>query len=114
MNRSMVAKYEKAKKCAMQEISANAKAEMCCKTIAKNNRISVSNSMDTYDRFDTSKICHSRYAVQKRIDILVHGHCPINIFAENYPEVYEYVLTHGVPETRQYFSRHYFNDINQL
>lgn len=96
-NRSMAIKHAKAKKCAMEEIMDNAKLEMCCKTIPK--KIFVS-----HDTYKTSRdIFYSKYAIQKRVDVLAGRHYPVEEFREDWKNIYEYICTHTVPEARQYF-----------
>lgn len=99
-NRSMAIKHAKAKKCAMQEIMDNAKNEMCCKTIP--------NNVHVYDNFyDTSRnnVFYTTFAIQRRIDVLTGRHYPIEEFRKNWGDVYEYLITHTVPEAREYFGK---------
>lgn len=93
-NRSMAIKHAIAKKWAIQEVLENAKAEMCCKTIPKNYKIYNHNQ---------SSLFFSKYAIQRRIDALVGRHCPIEEFAKKCNDVYEYLITHTVPETREHY-----------
>lgn len=95
-NRSMAIKHSKAKKWAMKEILENAKIEMCCKTIPNN----VYTSDYSYDNF-----FYSKYAIQKRIDALVGTHYPMQEFIKGWSNVYEYLITHTVPEAREHYSQ---------
>jgi len=99
MNRSMVAKHAKAKKCAMQEVMDNAKAEMCCKTIP--------NNVHKYPNFyaNYSSIFYSKSALQKRINIIAGRYYPAEEFRKEYGTIYEYLLTHTVPETMKHFGK---------
>ena len=101
-NRSMAIKHAKAKKYAMKEIMENAKCEMCCKTTP--NNVHVYSSSLCSSSCTTHEFFYSQYAVQRRIDALVGMHYPIQKFSKECKDVYEYLLTHTVPEARLKFS----------
>lgn len=95
-NRTMAIKHAKAKKCAMQEIMDNAKCEMCCKLIPKHIYVP--------DKpYDTSEVFYSMFAIQKRINIIASRYYPIEEFKKDWNNVYMYIVTHTVSETREHF-----------
>lgn len=94
-NRTMAIKHSMAKKWAMKEILNDAKTEMCCKTIPNHVYIP-DKSIDNF--------FYSKYAIQKRIDVLIGKHYPANEFMKDWSKAYDYLITHTVPETRQHFS----------
>ena len=97
-NRSMAIKHAKAKRESMKEIMDNAKCEMCCKTIPKN-----------IHKYSTNEdVFYSKFAIQRRIDMIVGRHYPANKFREKWNEVYEYITTHTVPDTKIRFKETIF------
>lgn len=90
----MAIKHSMAKKWAMKEMLEDAKTEMCCKLIPKNYKPTSYNSQDDF--------FYSKYAIQKRIDALVSRHYPAQEFIKDWSDIYEYLITHTVPEARQY------------
>ena len=97
-NRSMAIKHAKAKKCMMEEIMDNAKHEMCCKSIQKN----IHYNNKPYAYYDN--IFYSKFAIQRRIDVLIGKHYPANEFCKDWNDIYQYIATHTVPETQQCFN----------
>jgi hypothetical protein len=95
-NRTMAIKHSMAKKWAMKEILEDAKTEMCCKLIPKNyNPIFCT-------KHNNDNVFYSKYAIQRRIDALVGTHYPAQEFIKDWSDIYEYLITHTVPEARQY------------
>lgn len=97
-NRSMAIKHDKAKKYAMKEVMDNAKCEMCCKNIPK--KISMIHGSYKTSRDD---FFYSSFAIQKRVDVLAGRHYPIEAFKQDWHSIYIYLITHTVPEAREYF-----------
>lgn len=96
-NRSMAIKHDKAKKYAMKEVLDNAKHEMCCSFGTKKVTMGSSYNMSRDDFF------YSAFAIQKRVDALVGRHYPIVEFKQDWHSIYIYLITHTVPEAREYF-----------
>ena len=97
-NRSMAIKFAKAKKCAMQEIKINAQAEMCAHIIPRKTNYTYHDMYISDDKF-----FYSKYAIQRRIDVLVGKHYPVEDFAKKYNDIYKYLIKHTVPEARKHF-----------
>ena len=103
-NRSMAIKHDKAKKCAMEEVMLNAKNEMCCKNIPKNYHI----YGDFYNK-SRDEVFYSKCAIQKRVNTLMGRPYPVDKFREKWHDIYVYLVTHTIPETRQYFGITYLS-----
>ena len=93
----MTAKHAKAKKCMIEEVMIISKCEMCCKTT---NHIRYNYNQKPYSCND---FFYSRFAIQKRINLLVGRYYPIEKFCEEWNAIYRYLTNHTVTETKQHF-----------